>query len=395
MSLAARLVAVVTLVVALAGGPAAASTCPGAQVPPPPPAPAELVAPAPAPLPWPAEPVGGPRLGACGDVATADAPPPPQVGAAAWVLADLDSGAVLAARAPHARHRPASTLKVLTAVVALDRLDPEAVVEGTAADLRIEGSRAGIGPGGRYTVRQLLAALLLNSGNDAANALARAMGGPEPTVAAMNRTARELGALDTRAATPSGLDGPGQATSAYDLALLVRAALRDPVFADLLATRGVDFPGHGGLAGFRMSNSSDLLLRYPGSVGSKSGFTEASRHTLVAAAQRDGRRLVVTLVRGEQRPVPMWRQAAALLDHGFALPTGTSPVGRLVEGAPRPVPGGPSAPVTPAGPETTPAPGAVGAEPPAEGSRGPLPVALPVLLDGAVVAALVLRSRHR
>src|SRR5690606_39526019 len=91
--------------------------------------------------------------------------------------ADLDTGAVLAAQAPHARHRPASTLKVLTALTAIRSLNPDQVVQGTAEDQAIEGSKAGIGPGGQYTVRQLLAGLLLNSGNDTAQALARAMGG--------------------------------------------------------------------------------------------------------------------------------------------------------------------------------------------------------------------------
>jgi D-alanyl-D-alanine carboxypeptidase (penicillin-binding protein 5/6) len=110
--------------------------------------------------------------------------------------------------APHARHRPASALKVLTALVTVRRLDPNAVVTGIATDQAIDGSKAGIGPGGQYTVRQLLAGLLLNSGNDTAAALARAAGGDAAMLAAMAETARELGALDTQPATPSGLDGP-------------------------------------------------------------------------------------------------------------------------------------------------------------------------------------------
>jgi D-alanyl-D-alanine carboxypeptidase (penicillin-binding protein 5/6) len=128
--------------------------------------------------------VGGAALGACGDVlGPGDPALPPEVTAAGFVLADLDTGAVLAARAPHARQRPASTLKVLTAMVAIDRLDPDAQVAGAPEDLSIDGSRAGIGPGGTYTVRQLLTGLLLNSGNDTAQALARAMGGDAPLMA--------------------------------------------------------------------------------------------------------------------------------------------------------------------------------------------------------------------
>ena len=150
---------------------------------------------------------------------------------------------MLAARAPHARERPASTLKILTSLVVVDRLSPDTVVEGTAADLRVDGSKAGIGPGGHYTVRQLMAALLLSSGNDAAEALARALGGDAATVAAMTAKAQQYGALDTRPATPSGLDGPGMASSAYDLAVLFRIAMTKPLFASTIATRMVPFPG--------------------------------------------------------------------------------------------------------------------------------------------------------
>jgi D-alanyl-D-alanine carboxypeptidase (penicillin-binding protein 5/6) len=326
-----RILGVIAVVAALAAPVAPAPGCAGQQAPPPPSAREELVQPAPEPLPWPAEPVGGAQLGTCGETGTTGAP---QVGAAAWVVADMDSGAVLAARAPHARHRPASTLKVLTALVALRYLDPDAVVDGTAADQQIEGSKAGIGPGGHYTVRQLLAGLLLSSGNDTAEALARAQGGDVVTRARMSAVAGELGALDTSPASVSGLDGPGMATSAYDLALLFRVAMRNPLFASTLTTRSVPFPGYGDRPGFVVSNTSHLLGQYPGALGDKTGFTDAARHTIVGAAERNGRRLVVALVRGEQHPVPMWKQAAALLDWGFAQPAGTAPVGTLVDRTP-------------------------------------------------------------
>jgi D-alanyl-D-alanine carboxypeptidase (penicillin-binding protein 5/6) len=320
--------------------PAPTRGCPGAQVPPPPAA-AEEAAPGvvtPAPLPWPLPTIGGAGLAACGDVvAPGDPALPPEVTAAGFVLADLDTGAVLAARAPHARQRPASTLKVLTAMVAIDRLDPNAQVPGAPEDLTIDGSRAGIGPGGTYTVRQLLTGLLLNSGNDTAQALARAMGGDAATLAAMTEKARQLGALDTRPATPSGLDGPGMSTSAYDLAVLFRQAMGEPLFAETIATREIPFPGYGDRPGFVLSNANPLLARYPGTLGSKTGFTDAARHTIVAAAERDGRRLVVSLVRAENTPVVNWRQAAALLDWGFALPPNVASVGTLVDAAPPPL----------------------------------------------------------
>lgn len=270
-------------------------------------------------------------MGTCGDVGPAV---PKTVTTASYVLADLDTGAVLAARAPHARERPASTLKILTSLVVVDQLEPDAVIEGTASDLRVDGSKAGIGPGGKYTVRQLMSGLLLSSGNDTAEALARALGGDAATLAAMTAMAQKHGAMDTRPATPSGLDGPGMSTSAYDLAVLFRAALTKPLFADTIETRMVAFPGYGDKPGFMLGNNDRFVPSYPGAIAAKSGFTDAARHTLVATAQRGNRRLIVALMRGEQHPVSMDTQAAALLDMGFAMPTTTAAVGTLVDAPP-------------------------------------------------------------
>lgn len=390
---AAVLVAAALVAGAVGAAPAAAApaaapaptapavACPGQEAPPPPAA--EEEAGAPAPLAVPDEPVGG--LGTCGDAVAGGAVVPPEVTVASFVVADLDTGAVLAARAPHARHRPASTIKVLLALVALRALDPDLVVEGTAEDLRIDGSRAGLGPGGRYTVRELLGGLLLNSGNDAAAALSRALGGDAAAVAEMADAAAALGALDTRPVTPSGLDGPGSATSAYDLVLLLRAALREPLFGPTLALPSIPFPGYADMPGFTLSNSSRFLARYPGALGGKTGFTEAARHTFVGYAERDGRRLAVAVMRGEQAPVPVTAQVAALLDLGFALPAGVAPVGELVDGPPAPAPTTTPAPPVAAPPAPAPPPAA---GPPA----WPLAAGLVVLLGAA---GLLLWRRRR
>ena len=351
----ALFVALAAVLVVAPAGPAAAQAqagCPGQQAPPPPAAREETSTPS--PLPWPAEPVGGPALGGCGDIGLSV---PATVTAASYVLADLDTGAVLAARAPHARERPASTLKILTSLVVADRLSPDTVVEGTASDLRVDGSKAGIGPGGHYTVRQLMAALLLSSGNDAAEALARALGGDTATVAAMTATAQQYGALDTRPATPSGLDGPGMASSAYDLAVLFRVALTKPLFASTIGTRMIAFPGYGDKPGFMLGNNDRFVPSYDGAIAAKSGFTDAARHTLVATAQRGNRRLVVALMRGEQHPVTMVAQASALLDLGFATPPSAPAVGTLVDRAPAPPTSAPVTappPAAPAGPSEAP-----------------------------------------
>ncbi len=195
--------------------------------------------------------VGGEELDTRGTVVVDGAPPLPGVLAAGWLVADAGTGAVLAARDPHGRHYPASTLKTLTLLTLVHRLDPAAVVEGTVEDEAVEGSRVGMVAGGRYPVSLLWQALVMQSGNDAANALARAAGGAEATVQAMNARALEMGAFDTVAGTPSGLDVAGQSSSPYDLALFFRALVADPVTAALLTTPTAEMPAAGGRAGSR------------------------------------------------------------------------------------------------------------------------------------------------
>jgi serine-type D-Ala-D-Ala carboxypeptidase (penicillin-binding protein 5/6) len=382
-----------------------AAACPHETTPPPAVDFSEVPAPGtpvPEPMAVPNRPVGGPLMGVCGLVLPVGAPDPPAgISASSWLVADADSGAVLAARGPHARNRPASTIKLLTALLAVDQLPVNRIVVATTTDADQEGSRAGLGPGGRYTVRQLLTGLLLVSGNDTAHALSGQLGGVAKTVAQMNELAARLGALDTRAATPSGLDGPGMSTSAYDLALTFRQVLNRPLLTELLRTQQVDFPGFDGRPGFVLSNDNKLLRNYPGALGGKSGFTDDARHTLVDAAQRGGRRLIVVLMRGEQRPVPMWQQAARLLDYGFALPAG-HPVGQLVDQAPS---------AEPAATAAVPSPGAIPGTQTSdsraispgwtEGTRaagGLVPVAVWTALAIVVLTvlgALVARQRYR
>jgi D-alanyl-D-alanine carboxypeptidase (penicillin-binding protein 5/6) len=276
--------------------------------------------------------VGGEGLATRGVVVADGAPSLPDgVAAAGWLVADAGTGQVLAARDPHGRYYPASTLKTLTLLTLAPRLDPDTVVAGTTEDENIEGSRVGIVNGGQYTVALLFRALILQSGNDAANALARAAGGTAPTVQAMNETALWLGAYDTVAGTPSGLDVAGQSSSPYDLALIFRQLLADPETAAVLRTPTADMPPVGDKPGFQIQNQDTLLISYPGNLGAKSGFTDAARHTFVTAAERNGRRIVVSLMQTERRPVHETQQAALLLDWGFSVPSATQGVGRLVD----------------------------------------------------------------
>ncbi|MFG1951780.1 D-alanyl-D-alanine carboxypeptidase family protein [Micromonospora sp. NPDC048830] len=317
------------------GARAAAATlpCPKAKAP--------KVQRSPRPTPPPSVPehqaVGGAALATPGLVVPAGAPAPPAVTATSWLVADLDTGAVLGGCGPHEYATPASVQKLLLTATALPRLDPKQVVTVTREDLKIApgSSAVGLVEGGRYTVETVFLGLLLQSGNEAANVLARLIGGADGAAAgvrAMNEQARHLGALQTRAVTPSGLDAPGQFTSAYDLALIARACFANPTFRRYALTERTQIPAQPALRrkGFQIQNENQLIYRYPGALGGKTGFTDYARHTYVGAAQRDGRRLVVTLLGAEPRPIRGWEQGAALLDWAFSLPRDAA-VGRLVE----------------------------------------------------------------
>ncbi|ODQ84280.1 D-alanyl-D-alanine carboxypeptidase family protein [Mycolicibacterium holsaticum] len=250
-----------------------------------------------------------PGVGPSGAVALPEGP------AQAWLLADLDSGRILASRNPYEPHAPASTIKALLAMVVLDHLPLNAVVRATQAAADVECSCAGVKAGRAYTVRQLLDGLMLVSGNDAANTLADGLGGYRVTVARMNAKAAALGAKSTRASSPSGLDGPGMesVTTANDLAVIYRAALRYPVFAAIVRQPSSLFPTDSGPK--TIVNQNELLKRYPGTLVGKTGYTNLARKTYVGAAQRDGRRLVVAQLYGSG---DLYGQAIQLLDWGFS-----------------------------------------------------------------------------
>ena len=284
----------------------------------------------PAPLAVPAKPLGGDALSGCGVITAAGTPPlPDDVSADAWLVADLDSGDIIAAKDPHGRHRPASIIKVLIAMQAIKELPIHKVVAGTQDDANAEGTKVGVGENGFYSINDLLHGLLMHSGNDAAHALAMQLGGMDTALHKINDLAGKLGGRDTRAATPSGLDGPGMSTSAYDIGLFYRYAWQNPIFGDIVGTRSFDFPGRGD-AGYPVENDNQLLYNYPGALGGKTGYTDDAGQTFVGAANHDGRRLVAVLMHGTRQPIAPWEQAAHLLDYGFATAPGTK-VGALIE----------------------------------------------------------------
>ncbi|MFN8032124.1 MAG: D-alanyl-D-alanine carboxypeptidase family protein [Mycobacterium sp.] len=263
---------------------------------------------------------GSPAATADPSVQPAGSVPIPDGPAPAWIVADMDTGQVLAGRDMYAAHPPASTIKTLLALTALDELSLDATVVASDADAHVECNCAGIRPGRTYTARQLLDAVLLVSGNDAANTLADMLGGYQTAVEKMNAKAAAIGATNTHATSPSGLDGPGGSgwTTPHDLAAIFRAAMANPVFAEITAQPVAMFPTDTGER--PLVNQDELLVRYPGAIGGKTGFTDAARKTFVGAADRDGRRLVIAMMYGlirEGGPT-YWDQAATLLDWGFA-----------------------------------------------------------------------------
>jgi D-alanyl-D-alanine carboxypeptidase (penicillin-binding protein 5/6) len=272
--------------------------------------------------------VGGPQLDTTGIVVAPTAPEPPSdLSAASWLVADLDTGQVLAAKNPHGRFAPASTLKTLTALALMPEVTPDELVIPTYEDVAVEGSKVGLVEKVAYPAEELFEAMLMASGNDAANALATAVGGREQAAELMNAAARELQALDTLAVNPSGLDATGQLSSAYDLALIARAAMADDDFARYVATRRSSVGAPAGKPRIEIYNHNKLLANYDGAIGIKNGYTSAARASFVGAAERDGRRLVVTLMRAEPR---VWAEAGRLLDWGFSVGVAPASVGELV-----------------------------------------------------------------
>ncbi|MGW1272827.1 D-alanyl-D-alanine carboxypeptidase family protein, partial [Streptomyces sp. NPDC002491] len=267
------------------------------------------------------------------------AAPPRKLTARAWLVADHDSGEVLAAYRAHLRLAPASTLKMLFADALLDRFartERHTVTDADLAGVPSGSSLVGLRAGVTYTVEELWLGVFLRSGNDAVQVLARMNGGVAKTVAEMQARAADLQALDTHVVSPDGYDHPGQLSSAYDLALFARHGLRDAAFRAYCATRTARFPAGGGRT--RVIENTDRLLSgasgvtpYPGLIGVKNGFTSNAGNTFAGAATRAGRTLIVTVLRPESGHNAVYEETAALLDWGFAQGSSTRSVGTLVE----------------------------------------------------------------
>jgi D-alanyl-D-alanine carboxypeptidase (penicillin-binding protein 5/6) len=248
----------------------------------------------------------------------ADAVAVPRIEAPAALLADLDDGQVMFAKAPEVRRPVASLTKVMTALLVLQRRELDDVVTVAPAAVFERGdygasSTLGLRAGERRTVRELLDALLLQSANDAALALAIDVSGSvDRFVALMNERAVALGMRGTRFSSPNGLDDRGRST-ARDLFVLTRAAYEQPGFARIVASKFRTIPAPQGRPR-RVQNRNAMLWLYPGAIGAKTGFTAGAGYCLIATAERGDRRLVA-IVLGDRNEA--FSEAATLLDHGF------------------------------------------------------------------------------
>jgi serine-type D-Ala-D-Ala carboxypeptidase (penicillin-binding protein 5/6) len=244
--------------------------------------------------------------------------PPPVLKARSAIVLDLGTGTTLFQLDPSGRHAPASLTKVVTALVALDelQLDQMITVPASINQLPWDSTRMGLRAGERLTVRELLYGLFLNSGNDAAITLSEAAV-PRPVFTArMNVKAAALGMADTHFVNPIGLDDPAHYSSAADLA---KAALelikRLPTVAAMASTARLTLPATSTHHAYSLYNLNDLIRKYPGATGLKTGWTGRAGGCLIATATRDGRHLLV-VVMGSPR---VFDEAATLLDYGFAV----------------------------------------------------------------------------
>ena len=251
-----------------------------------------------------------------------DGSPAPEPAAKTWILADMDTGEVLAAHEPDKGHAPASTQKLLAGLALVDVLDdPDATHKATYDDMLVDGTKVGLLQKNDYTIDDLFHAMLMSSANDAAHALADAAGGQDEAVALMEEKAAELQLTGTHPRNTSGLDAKGQSTTAADLLRVGRAVLQDEYLTDIVQTTEYDFPGATNpdtdekLDGYPIQNHTRIVGEVEGGLGLKNGHTNAAGGSFVAVVERDGQRLGAAILGGET----MTREAAVdLIEWGFA-----------------------------------------------------------------------------
>lgn len=243
--------------------------------------------------------------------ARADAP---RIEATAAILVDAETGQVLYEKNADERRSIASTTKIMTALLIIERGQLDAVCSVSKRAAETPQSSISLDPGERLRLDDLLAAVLVKSANDAAVAAAEAVAGSERAfVDTMNQRARELGATNTHFTNPHGLYDAEHFSTARDLALMAREAMHSPRFADLVSTKSCTIPWPGKDCERRLANKNRLLSLMPGADGVKTGYVKESGPCLVASVTRDGWRLMAVLLDSPD----LWTEAKALLGYGF------------------------------------------------------------------------------
>lgn len=246
----------------------------------------------------------------------------PEVSAQSAVVLTADTGTVLFEKDGHTPRPVASTTKIMTALLALEAAQEQGdpLVDITQEMVAVEGSSMGLQAGDSISLTGLAAGMLLASGNDAANAAALYLDGSlESFAVRMNQRAAVLGMEDTHFVTPSGLDGEdaqglGHLSTAYDMALLARAALEDQAFRQLCSSPSLAVEFAEPVKRVTYTNHNKLLTQYQGCVGVKTGFTKEAGRCLVSAAERDGALLIAVTLNAPND----WEDHTALLDYGFS-----------------------------------------------------------------------------
>lgn len=238
--------------------------------------------------------------------------------AQAYVLMDAKTGTVLLAKNAEQKRPPASTTKIMTAILALEQgeLNKEVCISHRAA--AVGEASIYLEPGEKITVLNLVRGALIKSGNDATVALAEYLSGSEELfVVLMNRKAKLLGAFNSNFKNPNGLPAPEHYSTAYDLALMARYGLQSRVFQSIVSTKQITIPWYGKKWGRYLQNTNKLLWKYPGANGVKTGTTKEAGSCLVASAKRGGRQLIAVVLKSRDR----FGDAATLLDYGFSSTT--------------------------------------------------------------------------
>jgi D-alanyl-D-alanine carboxypeptidase len=240
--------------------------------------------------------------------------PPPAISAAALAVLEEPCGALVHGVNVHAHLPPASLTKIVTALVADEHVDlaqtVQVTVDGAALSAATDATVMGLQPGQRLGMVDLLYGLLLPSGNDAALQIAQQVAGTVKAFAdLMNARVAEAGLKDTHFVNPHGLDAADHYSSAYDIAVLGNLLLQKPDLAFIVGTR--TYQPH--WDGPRVDNLNQLLGQYPGAIGVKTGYTLTAGHTIVAAAERNGRRFIVSVLGSADN----FGDATKLLDWAF------------------------------------------------------------------------------